>query len=454
MKLPISKKKTAAAVLTAPAVTVHDDGRRDIPIGPALDVLNDDYGVLQVGKKKYAVDLFRTRMPEISIKEEARLIKPIGRAETWNLYAHLPNNRVAYGSAGIGHKKGHIPLAESIRTDLLGPDWIVVIPLDGEKHWIGRMDGGEVTGDEVFTDSKLAKEEIFGDRASRERPIIAPISWGIPGSTEARLSDIIGQKTPPLRKFGFISNNLPRILLLAVVLAVAGGAYYYFKVLSDKRIAQEREMEERRKKRVVVEDVDYPWYAAVRPEEFLEACARLFNDSIRTVPGWTGQPPVCQYASGKVVASLGYLREDDGRIGWMRAAYEDAQGGVSLDTTGNSATYTVSEDLVASSEDFKGIKPWTNENIQRVLVERFQNVGLQPKISTKASKTPQTAQDRPIFNSHSFSIGTGAFPMDIARLMSDIPAAVPQSLVWDQKANQWTLELIVYHEPILPLGAI
>lgn len=454
MKLPISKKKEAAAASAAPALTIHDNGRRDIPVGPAVDVLNDDHGVIQIGKKKYAVDLFRTRMPETSIKEEAKLIKPIGRAETWNLYAPIPNNRLAYGSAGIGHKKGQIPLGESLRTDLLGPDWIVAVRLDGNKHWIGRMDAGEVTGDEVFTDPELAQNELFGDRATPERPIIAPADWGIPGSTQARLSDIVGQKTAPLRKFGFIANNLARILFLSVVLAVAGGAYYYFKVLSDQREAEIRDMEERRKKRVVVADADYPWYEAVRPEKFLEACARLFNESLRIVPGWTGQPPVCQYASGKVVATLGYLREDDGRISWMRAAYDGAEGSVSLDEAGNGASYTVSEDLVAPQEEFRGIKPWSNQNVQRVLVERFQNVGLQPKIATKASKTPEAAQDRPIFNSHSFSIGTSTFPMDIARLMSDIPATVPQSLVWDQNANQWTLDLIVYHEPILPLGAI
>lgn len=453
MRSPI-RKKDKAAVSSAPSVVVHDDGRRDIPVGPALDIINDDYGVIQIGKKKYAVDLFRSRMPEIAIKEEAKLIKPIGRAETWNLYTHIPNNRVAFGSAGVGHKKGHLPLAESIRRDLMGDDWIVVIRLDGDKHWIGRMKGGEVIGDEVFTDPQLAYDEIIGERASREHPIIAPAKWGIPGSMEVRLSDIIGQKTAPLRNFGFIANNLARILFLMLILGIGGSAYYYFKVLADRRIAEERDLEERRKKRIVVADTDYPWFQAVRPEEFITACARLFNESLRTVPGWTGQSPVCQYADGKVVATLGYVREDDGRIAWMRNAYDGASGQVSMDAIGNTASYTVSEELLAPKEGFRKIKPWSNENIQRVLVERFQNLGLHPKIVAKASKTPEEAQDRAIFNSHSLSIGTNVLPMDIARLMSDIPATVPQSLVWDQNTNQWTLDVTVYHEPILPLGAI
>lgn len=454
MKLPKLNRKEKGPVARASSVTVYEDGSREIPAGTPLDVLNNASGVLQIGKKRYAVDLFRTRMPETSIKDEAALIKPIGLAETWTLYAGIPNNKVAFGSSGIGHKKGQIPLAESIRKDLLGDNWIVVIPLDGDKFWIGRMEDGDVTGDEVFTDKNLAEEEIFGEYVTPDRPIVAPPEWGITGSTNARLSDLIGRKTPALRKFGFIRNNLPRIIFFLIVLGVAGGTYSHFKAQKERMLSEQRDLEERRKKRVVVQDSDYPWFQKVRPEEFLIACAEMFNESLRTVPGWTGQPIVCQYANGKAVATLSYTRQVNGRIGWMREAYEGSEGVVSLDASGNNVSYSVSHDLVASEEGFRDIKPWSSNNVQRVLMERFQNSGLSPNISTNASKTPEPARDRATFNSHSLLISTGGLPIDVARLMADIPAVVPQSLIWDEKSNQWTLDVSVYHEAILPLGAI
>lgn len=453
MKSPFKKKTVETS--TSSGVSVDPDGRRVIPAGPAQEVVVEGAGVVAIGKKKYAVNLYRQQSDD-SPKILAKNTPSVGDAEKWNLYAKAPGNNIILGSTDLGHRKGQLPLGESIRNDLLGPNWTVIALLSDSKVIILKMERGIIVSDEVFNNIDLAREEVMHDRAAPDHPIIAPAGWNIAGATQADLSDLVGQKTPALQKVGFLANNLPRILFFLLMAGVVAFGYYYFKVLGDRAAAEEREMAERRAKRIVVNDNQYPWYETARPEEFLITCANLINDSLRVVPGWVIQPAVCQYTDKKVAATFVYLREDDGRIAWLRKVYEGSPGNVSLDVVGNNGTYLVSKELKSSKELFKETKPWTDENIQRVLVERFQNVGLHPKITSKKTKAPesaQTTQEIPIFNSHTLNLTVGAFPMDIVKMMSDIPATVPKSLIWDPSTNQWTLEVNVYHPAILPLGA-
>lgn len=452
MKFSGKGKKTKAAE----PVRINPDGSREIPKVSQDTVSIDDLGVLRIGKKKYAVDLYRSKEPEGSIKEEASNISPVGRAETWAFYAKSPGRRLAFGSPEIGHRKGMLPLAESIRSDLLGDAWVIAIPLERGMFWVSQKENGEIISDETFEDSHLARQEVLAiaSSARADRPIVAPEGWEIPGATKADLADLVGENTPPLRRFTFVQNNGARILLLALVLGIGGGSYYYFNTLEAKRIAQEKEMTKKRENRVIVNDADYPWHQKVRAESFLMNCGRLFTDATKLIPGWTAQPPVCQYADGNVVVTHRYTRDEGGRIGWLREAYGTSVGKVVLDDTGNLATYEVTEPLLASAADFSRSAPWTPENIQRVLRERFQNLGLDAKLNTTVSRAPTGQGEKPVFNNTAVEFTLPFFPGEIAGLMADVPATVPESLVWDQRANAWTLSVRVYHPAILPLGAI
>lgn len=454
MKMPSFRKKTTVTKNVRPVV---GSGPRVIPSGPVQDVIVESDGVIKIGKVKYAVNLVRKVVTDVTPKEEAKIMKPVGAASTWNLYAKIADNKTAFGSSDIGHSRGMPLLAESINTQLLGENWIVVIALSPEKFWITEMKNGSIVSDEIFDDARLARDEIYDERSTDIRPIVAPANWEIPDAINAQIYDIISKEGPKLQKFGFIANNLGRILLVSLVLLAASGAYYQFKVVKDRQIALEREMAEKRKNRVLVADKDYPWFAQVRPEKFMETCSSMMNGSIKMVAGWEPQATVCQYATGTAALTQVYMREETGRIAWLRDVYVSNEGNVGLDETGNVATYTVSQPLETDGKDFKSIKPWTGENIQRVLVERFQNVGLRPTISSKVSKAPPQAAkegEKPTFNYHTLKITLPGYPDDVARLMADIPAAVPTSLIWDRRSGEWTIEVKVYHPAILPLGAI
>lgn len=454
MKMPF-KKGSGGGKQAASGTPPNADGSRIIPKGKKEALITqEDPGVLRIGKKKYAVDLHHTANPEGALRDEAEKIAKVGLASSFTLYAKTSRNRVAFGSPDIGHKKGMQPLAASIRTDLLGEDWVIIALLDGGKVWYGESRGGEIIQDEIMATVSVAQDEIRGQRSSPERPIVAPAEWNIPGSTTASLSDLVGRKTAGLRKFSFLANNLPRIVIIGLVSLIVGGAYLYFQSLEAQRVQEERELAERRERRVIINDTDFPWFQKARPEAFLEACARMMNDSVRLIPGWTAQPVVCQYTGEQVVATHRYQRIDGGRIGWMREAYAQAPGVVSLDPSGNLASYVRAEELIGKPEDFSRTAPWAAENSERVIRERFQNLGLEPRLQVEVSRAPADNVERATFNSMGFDITTSFFPSEIVYLMSDTPATVPETLVWDMNANTWALTMRVYHPAILPLGAI
>lgn len=454
--LPFKKKNgvTSDNTEVTSTVVINNDGSRIIPQTSTDTVVHEDNGVIKIGKKKYAVDLNRDNEPEGNIKDEAAMKQPIGKAEKWNLYAKIPNRRVAYASSDIGHKKGMIPLAESISREKLGDNWIVVIPLDGDKFWIAEKEEGNIVSDEIFTNFGMAKEQVLGKQVKKTRPIVAPETWGISGSTQASLSDLLGQKTPALRRFSLLSNYAPQILMAAMVVGVVGGSYYYFQNLEAKRIQEERDLAARRDKRIIVNDSDYPWYQTPVPIEFVNSCKGMMDASIRMIPGWAPQSPVCQYSEGRVVVTQGYLREPEGRIAWLRSAYEGADGNVSLSENANTASYSVSQPLTAEAGSFNRNAPWTDVNIRRVLVERFQNIGLSPNLVDDVSRANEDTAEKAIFNSVQMEISTGFFPEPLVEIMEDVPATVPETLIWDMKNNIWTLSMRVYHPAILPLGAI
>ena len=452
MKFPSLKKSEKPQKVAA---VVHEDGRRDFPKASSkIMVSMEDKSVIRIGKKRYAVDLLRRIPTDGDIKQEASKLGSFGLAQNWNVYARTSDGRLAFGSPDLGHKKGQLPLAESLRSDLLGDSWIVAVKLEQERFWVGKKQNGTIEFDEVLQTEDLARSQIISDKVSPDRPIIAPASWNIPGSSEAEIQDLVGEKTPALRKFTFLANHAQRLFFLFLILIVGGGTYLYFRAKEAQRIAEERELAQRREKRILVNDSDFPWFEKVRPEVFLSSCARIMAASSKSVPGWTAEPPVCQYSNGNIGVTHLYTRTEGGRIAWLRDVFSDQVGTVTLGENGNSATYTYSEALAADRALFNRNAPWTAENIDRVLRERFQNLGLEPRLESQVSRTPTNKVDKPVFNHATLGISTTFFPSEIAGLLADIPAVVPETLVWDTRANTWTFDVKVYHPAILPIGAI
>lgn len=454
MKMPF-KKSSGGEPKVASGVMVNADGSRVIPVVKGDDTMMlEEAGVIRVGKKKYAVDVYRVAQFEGAAKDEAEKIPAIGQATSWTLYSKMPNGRAAFGSPDIGHRKGMAPLSESIRTDVLGENWIVAVALEAGKFWVSISKDGVITRDEVFALESQALEAVRNENAEVDRPIVAPEAWQIPGSIQTDLKNIVGRKVPALKKFSFIANNGARILIIGLVLLIVGATHMYFKSLEQARIEAERAEAARREKRVVINDADFPWFAKARPEDFLGSCARMINESVRLIPGWSPQPAVCQYADNKVVLTQRYGRTETGRIGWLREAYTGQPGTVSMDAAGDVGFYVVSEDLIGSEVGFDRASPWAAEISSKVITERFQNLGLEPRLTEEISRAPQGAVETATFNSTLFEISTSAFPSGIAYLMSDVKSVVPQTLIWDINTNNWTLTMKVYHPAILPIGAI
>lgn len=438
-------------------VKIRDDGAREIPPVPEKDVYLESDSVLKIGKKVFAIELERRGINDNGLKTTAAQISEVNNNRPYNLYAPADSGMLVFGSTDMGHKKGQAPLAESIRKDLLGDEWVIALELTPERFWVCERSNGQIQMDEVFRnadDAMSALRQIGAMRASHDRPVVAPKTWGVEGATEARIESLISTKVKTLRKFSFWGNHGSRVILIGIVLLFGAGFYFYTQSQEAKRIEQERELAERREKRILVNDSDFPWFEKIETAQFLAECRVMFEASFKQIAGWSAQPPVCQYADGNISVTQLYSREDAGRIGWLREAYAQSSGALSLDEIGNLATYVTSREVRPQDDSFDRNSPWAPENVGRVLRERFQNLGLAPTITPTISRAPNAKIEKPIFNNHKFEISTGFYPEEIAGLISDVPATVPNTLVWNHNSGTFDLSVTVYHPAILPIGSI
>ena len=84
----------------------------------------------------------------------------------------------------------------------------------------------------------------------------------------------------------------------------------------------------------------------------------------------------------------------------------------------------------------------------------FQTLGLdltlRPRVRSLTT-TQRTELRAPVYNRHDLSIETSVAIGEYARLLSDVPALVPEALIYGVESGTWTLTAKIYHPPILPL---
>ena len=90
---------------------------------------------------------------------------------------------------------------------------------------------------------------------------------------------------------------------------------------------------------------------------------------------------------------------------------------------------------------------WTGDKLESVLRERFQTLGLDIGLARKSGRSNPAAGGI-AFNRHDIAIATSTGLRDYARLISDIPALVPESIMFDMSANAWMLKAKAYHRPV------
>ncbi|MEP3670773.1 MAG: type 4b pilus protein PilO2 [Roseibium sp.] len=449
-----SKKKTKAK---AKNEEVAAGDILDIPKGMVvdLDVMND--GVVQVGKTKAAMALsWRSFNANQKIKDQAETAAASGRSADYNLYLDTrATGLIAFGSGEIGHKRGMKALITMIDERYTGPRWLAAFKM-GETnpvYWIAAKRGGEVFEDQVVGDPETAREIILGEIDAPDwTRIIAPEDWGIKGTVDASLSDVvnhkIGQSLKPVRP---IKANLPRIIAAIVIVAAASYGYARWQGLKIAEIERLQEIRRMERESVRVTPKDYPWFEVAKIEDFIDTCVTEIQKDVYSVTGWGAAPIACVITRGDGVISTSWQRQIGGRISWLKGAMPADYPDVRLDANGSQANF---------NRTFRGpFRPdaladenWSGNRIQDTLVTRFQNLDLPLVLNEVVQRQARNRRNdqKAVFNHHIAQVRTDMPINEFGKLLSDIPALAPETLIYTPAENSWSLIFKVYHPPILP----
>lgn len=452
-----SRIRPGIAAEGSASVALLNDFRDDsIPAGPDRDAQVSDIGIVMFDRKKTAVGLnwrpWRDDHKVKALAEQASM--SASTMVSFETYIDMKKDgMVGLGAPEHGHERGIPALVTMIDPELTGPRWIGMFRIGSGREivWLAGMRDGVIYEDTVFPTVEDAYHALLTELDAPDwTRIFAPEDIDVPNATVARIDDVvrfdIGRKlkpVDPLRAYG------PRTALVTIAVLGIGGAYgvhTYFEYLEEKRLSALRD---RDTARPVVHIADYPWQQNTGIMEFIAHCKAEIEDSITIVPGWNAQPVSCSVDRGDADVSTAWSRSE-GRIAWLRAAMDEDEPQPILNESGNEARYSRDFDI-PYREDLVELDHWSPSRIQSVLRERFQTLGLDISLSAREQRAPtRGAREDPIFNYHDVGITTDTSLMEYGELLIDVPALVPQTIIYNPGSHEWSLVAQVYHEPILP----
>lgn len=436
-----------------PAETPGRQAGEPLPETERLDLQYDGLGNILSGRRRYAVGLtWEPMQPGIPVKRQAERGDRSGYRRT--LQAPF-GGQVGFGSKDRLQRAGDPALITAARRDLLGERWVGafrVSPAD-RFWWVAAMRDGEVYEDLLFPDEGSARLQLMEALDAPDwDTIIAPSEWQVGGAIEGRIEQAFSpERGVRLKLVDARRDLILRAVLIGLILAIAGGAFLLWSEMRRQEAERADELRRLREATVRVDPSTYPWARVPPVEAFVEACVKEISSTVRVVTGWQNGPLSCVLTPSGVRVTAEWVR-DGGRISWLEAATADGPDRVRLLGDGGRAAL---ERMVPMTVD-RGATPdlpWEADRIGTVLTSRFQTldlkVNLRPRV--RSLNATQIRELRgPVFNRHDLSIETTVAVGEYARLLSDVPALVPEGLVYAVDEGAWTLTAKIYHPPILP----
>lgn len=278
--------------------------------------------------------------------------------------------------------------------------------------------------------------------------VYAPADWGVPQTSFDPLHELVdlggGVK---LKSLTPVKDSLPRLIMGAAVVGIGvAGAMY----LDHRRAEELQRLEELRRRAeagMSFSPRDLPWYQSTPLGQFIATCMDQIDTAIILVPGWEAQPISCTVQRGNGTVSTGWNRAG-GRFTWLRAGVSPDDPQPLLASNGQTATWSRSFNAPIDEDAIKD-QPWEGHIIESRMRERFQvldtELALRPTDSNR-----QAAGVRPVFNSHDMRISAPYGVKIFGDILDDVPALVPQGLIYNPQTGAWDLAIKVYHPPIFP----
>lgn len=269
-------------------------------------------GVISIGRKKYAVNLYWQPSPSGRVSQAAR--EAAGQpGQMADFYAVRPgtSNRVpqfALGQKDFGHRAGQPTGAASLAEDQPG-SWGGVFRV-AEGWWlvISRDDLIAPDGDILFADENEARQRLYEEiNLGGLQRIYAPDNWAVPGGDPIPLTLLLQGRAD--YRLQYVKYPIKAIALGLLILAAVGGAGYYALNYQQEQLSefeksiQDLSPEEQARARLQQQAQFAPpppppppkrvWEDAPRPTEMLNACQQTLQQVPATALGWGRGEVVC-----------------------------------------------------------------------------------------------------------------------------------------------------------------
>lgn len=418
-----------------------------------------DGQTLLIGRKPFAMGVFWDQVDEgTTIKERAAQVNEQTEAESENLYTlwlrHEAASQIGLSRPSVEHKAGMPALITAISTSVATKNWIGIFCLDerSDLWWLGSMHNGQVFEDQFFR-GRVAAEESFmrGVGAPNLEKIYAPDSWSIDGAQDVDLRRLIDVKQSiKLKSLHPIKANLSRIIFGAILVGACVGGLSYMNAKKAEELRLLEDMRRRMTENREIKPHELPWFEVTRIKDFIAACEKNIGLNLLVVPGWSTQPISCTVERGKGTITSGWSR-GEGSFAVLRSAVPLSESQPALSDNGEQAsrvqTFEVAKDAESASDE-----PWAEGKIGKWLRERFQNNDLTAEMRPSAGNQA-SAQGEAVFNSTEVRVSSPIGLSIYGDLLADVPALLPDSIIYNVETGNWDLLMKAYHPVIAPIQA-
>ena len=429
----------------------------EAPVVPVEDIAveYDGEGAIKIGKIGYALNLeWRSLDTNMRRAEQAALVAETSRHDAVTLFVDLDRvDVVGFGAKAAGHKAGMKVLLTALSNRHMGRSWIGAFRIGetGDTWWVGAMKDGAPYEDTVVASQEDARIMVLNELSAGWNRIVAPEDWQLPASIDVRLIDVLAPGiVPQLHEVAPIKAAMPKILGGVCLVALLAGGYYWYS--SSQEAERQRLAEQLRLERETVRLVpsEFPWHDAPPIMAFLEVCKDEITNTVALVPGWEAEPISCLIEQGVGTVSTAWSRTEDGRFEWLRLAMPDSSAGLSLGAGGSKASLSRSfegpkDPLSAQAE------PWKSVDVDRIIRQRYMNLGLEitmNEIRGASTARGNKAERSVSYTSHTLQIRTKEAIDEWAELLADVPALVPEVLIYNVQSGEWNLVAKAYHPPV------
>jgi hypothetical protein len=422
--------------------------------------IDEEGRLVEGGRKRYAIGLLWLPYDmDRSIAEQA------GDAgfgdDAPDLYVSIGDReQIGFGYKYNGLRVGMPAAATLFNTEILPGNWLAAFEIAGEmgqSWWVVAWRDGQVYEDRVVTDPADAQSAFAAlQEAPNWSAAICPVAWDIDGTVDYSLGSVLKKRGRPakLRSTSRLRTLLPIAIPLALlVIAAVAGYLVWANIQEQARLERLRELEAERRRLAALRaaepvEIIPPWEGMPSPERFYRICAEMFEERLIFPTGWRLQPQTCTVDGGNVVVQTSWTREGGGRLSWFlatlyEAGYEDV--GVSDDL--RQATIFARRPFGDGDLD-RSITAFSSSEISERLRLRFDTLELNLRLRLVAPSggRQNDPNAQPVWSYSEIRFTESTFLEEYLKLISDIPARVPERLTYDIYSQRWDMVIRLYHE--------